>query len=245
MEQGVGLGRRLSTVLRWPAGMAFTTWSYLWRITALHRTECEGDESDVCPQLPPELHDERIQAQSDGFGAYFHRRYSVRIRDPKRSAEELIDIVVRDPNRPAPSEVAVFRKVRGGSGPLKVGDDLVVRMPGPWDGPVRVVGRTPTSLRLATLRGHLEAGQIEFRASEEDGGLRFEVESWTTNGNRLADLLYDRVRLVKEMQLHMWVHYCERAAKLAGGKRDGGVTIDTRRWEPQPERRRAKIPASA
>ena len=47
---------------------------------------------------------------------------------------------------------------------MEVGDEYVVRMPGPWDGPVRVVEVTPTSFRLATLDGHLEAGQIEFRA---------------------------------------------------------------------------------
>lgn len=44
---------------------------------------------------------------------------------------------------------------------MNVGDEYLVRMPGPWNGPVRVVGRTPTSFRLATLQGHLEAGQLE------------------------------------------------------------------------------------
>jgi hypothetical protein len=29
---------------------------------------------------------------------------------------------------------------------------------------VRVAERTPTSFRLATLKGHMEAGQIEFSA---------------------------------------------------------------------------------
>ena len=45
---------------------------------------------------------------------------------------------------------------------MAVGDEYVVRMPGPWDGPVRVVERTPTAFRFATLEGHLEAGQIRF-----------------------------------------------------------------------------------
>ena len=49
---------------------------------------------------------------------------------------------------------------------MRVGDEFVVRMPGPWDGPVRVVERDPDArFRLVTLAGHLEAGQIEFRAS--------------------------------------------------------------------------------
>ena len=87
----------------------------------------------------------------------------------------------------------MFRKTRGGEGPLAVGDEFVVRMPGPWDGPVTVVDRTPTSFRFATLKGHLEAGQIEFRTSADGDAVRFEIESWARSGDRLSGLLYDRV----------------------------------------------------
>ena len=107
----------------------------------------------------------------------------------------------------------------------------MVRMPGPWDGPVVVVDQTPTSFRFATLQGHLEAGQIEFRTAPDGDGVRFEIESWARSGDRLAGLLYDRVKLAKEMQLHMWTHFCERAAKLSGGRIRGGIHIDTRRVE--------------
>ncbi|HEY7607518.1 MAG TPA: DUF1990 family protein, partial [Actinomycetes bacterium] len=144
---------------------------------------------------------------------------------------ELMGELLREPNRAAPIEVAVFRKTRGGSGPLRMGDEFVVRMPGPWDGPVVVVDRTPTSFRFATLEGHLEAGQIEFRTAADGDAVRFEIESWARSGDRLSGLLYDRVRLAKEMQLHMWTHFCERAAKLAKGRIRGGIHIDTRRVE--------------
>ncbi|HEY6591693.1 MAG TPA: DUF1990 family protein, partial [Actinomycetota bacterium] len=129
----------------------------------------------------------------------------------------------------APIEVAVFRKTRGAEGPLRVGDEFVVRMPGPWDGPVVVVDQTPTSFRFATLKGHLEAGQIEFRTGRDGDAVRFEIESWARSGDRLAGLLFDRVKLAQEMQLHMWTHFCERAAKLSGGRIRGGIHIDTRR----------------
>ena len=46
-----------------------------------------------------------------------------------------------------------------------LGAEFLVHMPGPWDAPVRVVERTATSFRFATLRGHIEAGEIEFRAA--------------------------------------------------------------------------------
>jgi hypothetical protein len=104
-------------------------------------------------------------------------------------------------------------------------------MPGPWDGPVRVAATTPTSFRLATLAGHLEAGQIEFRAGSDESMLRFEIESWARSGDRVSDLLYDRLRMAKEVQLHMWTSFLEQVADLAGGRLTGGVEIVSRRVE--------------
>ena len=98
---------------------------------------------------------------------------------------------------------------------MREGEEFVVRMPGPWDGPVRVVHRDAKSFRLATLDGHLEAGQIEFRAFRAGDGLRFEIESWARAGDRLSDLMYNKLRLAKEIQLNMWTHFCIRAATLA------------------------------
>ena len=104
-------------------------------------------------------------------------------------------------------------------------------MPGPWDAPVRIVERTPTSFRFATLRGHMEAGEIEFRAAWGKGGrLVFEIESWARSGDRLYDWLYDKVPLTREMQLHMWVHVCEQVAVMAGGRPAGAVEVTTHRW---------------
>jgi len=107
----------------------------------------------------------------------------------------------------------------------------LVRMPGPWDGPVRVVRRDATSFRLATLQGHLEAGQIEFRSAADGDALRFEIESWARAGDRLADVMYNKLRLAKEIQLNVWTHFCIRAAALAGGRPRGGIAIRTR-WLP-------------
>jgi Domain of unknown function (DUF1990) len=233
MGREIGLGRRVGTVARWPVGMGLAFWRYLWRTLPLHRSDQDGSlEEDGPPPLPDGLAGGRLQRPEDGSGPLFRRRYRVRIEGSRLSPEQLMAEMLRDPNRAAPIEVAVFRKTRGGSGPLRVGDEFVVRMPGPWDGPVVVVDRTPTSFRFATLRGHLEAGQIEFRTGPGGGdAVCFEIESWARSGDRLAGLLYDRVRLAKEMQLHMWTHFCERAAKLAGGRIRGGISIDTRRVE--------------
>ena len=224
-----GIRRRLGVVLRWPVGMGLTSWRYLWRITPLHRIDEEGSSEDADePAIAGEVA-EQLQGTSSGYGPLFHRRYWVIVERPRLSPEQLMAILARRPDLPAPTEVAVFWKTRGAEGELRVGDEFVVRMPGPWDGPVRVVDQTSTSFRLATMPGHLEAGQIEFRARADDGALRFEIESWTRGGDRLSALLYSKVRLVKEMQLHMWAHYCERIPKIVGGRAKGGLHIRTRR----------------
>ena len=118
---------------------------------------------------------------------------------------------------------------------LARGDEYVVRMPGPWDGPVRVVGDRADAFRLATLQGHLEAGQIEFRACsrEDEDGRRslvgFEIESWARSSGRWSDMLYQHVRMAKEIQLHMWISFLEGVTALSGGRMTGGIDIDTRR----------------
>jgi len=104
-------------------------------------------------------------------------------------------------------------------------------MPGPWDGPVRVVAVTPMSFRFATLEGHLEAGQIEWSASDEDGWLVFTVQSWARSGDKLSDVMHNRLRMAKEVQLHMWTSVIEQAAELAGGRLVRGIDIETRRVE--------------
>jgi hypothetical protein len=230
----VGLARQIGAIGRWPVGMGLASWRYLWRTLPLHRVDQRGTAADVGPPLPDGLVDQRVQRLQDGVGPLFRRRYGVGIEGSSMSPEQLMATIAQNPNRAAPVEVALFRKTRGDKGRLQVGDEYMVRMPGPWDGPVRVVHQSPTSFRLATLRGHLEAGQIEFRARQEGVALRFEIESWARSGDQLSALLYDRVRLVKEMQLHMWTHFCERIGGLVGGRIRGGIQIDTRRVEELP-----------
>jgi hypothetical protein len=228
---------RLATVLRWPLGIAIVCWRYMWRTTPLHRSEEDGDAGDLpdfSGREPGAGLDRGQQGLGDGAGPLLHRRYIIDIARTTESPATLMDKVAANLNRVSP-EMAVFRKTRGRDGPLRAGDEFVVRMPGPWDGPVRVVHRSASSFRLATLDGHLEAGYIEFRAVRDGELLRFEIESWARAGDRLSDLLYNRLRLAKEIQLNMWTHFCIRTAALAGGRPRGGVTIRTRRlrWPPE------------
>jgi uncharacterized protein (UPF0548 family) len=227
-------GKRWSTAIRWPLGITLTAWRYMWRTTAVHRWEMTGAmPADAAPELPQGVEHKDIQTLEEGVGPSVHRLYRTRIVGSSLTPEELMAQIAADLDRVAPSEFATFQKIHG-DGRLAVGDEYLVRMPGPWDGPVGVVAATPTSFRLATLTGHLEAGQIEFRASSDQRSLGFEIESWARSGDRFADALYSHLRLAKEVQLHMWTSVLEKISRLAGGRREGGIVITTRRVDVDP-----------
>ena len=200
---------------------------------------------DEEPALPEGVSREMLQTPDDGVGPLVHRIYRTRIVGSAMTPESLMARLKQDLDRVAPSEFATFQKINGG-GPLTLGDEYVVRMPGPWDGPVRVIAETPTSFRLATLPGHLEAGQIEFRAGHDHRSLSFQIESWARSGDRFSDALYSHLRLAKEVQLHMWVSVLGKVAELAHGRSEGGAIVTTRRLDPadqqstSPPNRRAE-----
>lgn len=215
-------------------GIPLTLWRYLWRTVPLHRHEEPGEwPADCPPELPGDVSHHELQLVRNGAGPLFRRRYEVRIGGSGFNGAQLIAELARDPDTAAPGQFATFKKVKGESGEMGVGDEYVVRMPGPWDGPVRVVARSPNSFRLATLDGHLEAGQIEFTASDGDA-IDFKIESWARAGDSLSNFLYHRLRISKEIQLLMWTSYLENVVGLSGGHRIGGLRIHTRRVEALP-----------
>jgi uncharacterized protein (UPF0548 family) len=227
--------RRMTTATRWPVGIVLTSWRYMWRTTPLYRSEEEGSwDDDAPPRLPDDVSHEDIQRVGHGAGPMFRRRYTAVIADSEFLPEGLMERLTADLDRAAPTEFATFKKLEGETGDMQVGDEYVVRMPGPWDGPVRVVERTPTAFRLATLDGHLEAGQIRFSAERIEDRLQFQIESWARGGDRLSNLLYDNLRMSKEIQFHMWTSFLEGVIDLSGGKRAEGLRIHTRRVEDLP-----------
>jgi hypothetical protein len=221
--------RRALVAARWPAGIALTSFTYMWRITPMHRDETEGSlPEDLPPELPAGTDLDGVQRPEDGAGPLFHRTYSTRVREATMGAEELVARLAADPNAVTPRTFTSFQKARGDEGEMRVGDEFVVRMPGPWNGPIRCIDRTPTSFRFATLDGHLEAGQIEWRARDGGETLQFQIESWSRPGDRLSNVMHHRLRMAKEVQLHMWTSVCERVAGHVGGRMTGGIEIHTR-----------------
>lgn len=233
----IGKARLLERLARWAISLPMTAVRYGFQRVPMYRREFMEADTDA-----PVLRDEdreipgdstKLQRSSAGVGPLFHRRYTIFMTDETRKPEELMSHIMENPNRMAPSRMARFETFDGELvRDLEVGDEFVVRMPGPWDGPVRVIDRKPTAFRLATLRGHMEAGEIEFSAGYDDRGfLRFRIESWARSGDRVFLLLYDRFPLGREMQLHMWSQFCHRVAALSGGVRMSNVTSMTERLE--------------
>ena len=209
----------------WSPRVAWCTLRYWMADLPVHRT----DENAVVvfPDLPDDC-GEDVQTPEMGVGPAFHRRYRACITTGELSPDQVIHRLVADPNCAVPREAAVFDRY-GRDTALQTGEDLVVRMPGPWDGPVRVLHVDRCSFRLVTLTGHLEAGQIEFRAYSRGEDVVFEVESWARSGDWLADLLYDRLVLLQEMQTYLWAHYCAGVCTLSRGRMLTGVNVYTAR----------------
>lgn len=233
-------GRALSSAERavgWLIGVPFASWRYMARTIQIRREDSsctwpiDGFPDGDCPAGNPD----RLQRPSAGYGAAFHRRYRVRIARPLLDARELMSIVLNDPNVACPLEIARFEREMTGLRPIEVGDELRVRLPGAWNGPVRATDVTERSFRLATMRGHMEAGEIEFRARhDEDGELVFEIESWARSGDLVFDFLYDRLGIARELQLDMWAFFLERVAQISGGSAANGIEVYTGRCADHP-----------
>lgn len=174
-----------------------------------------------------------VQHVRDGFGALYHRHFWIDFTDAAMDPGELISTLAADLNAAAPGEVSSFETGDDErSRTLEVGTEFVVRLPGPWDGPVRVIDRTPTSFRFVTLVGHMEAGEIEFRAGMTDRGhIRFEIETWARSGDNRFRALNDAVPLAREAQAYMWAHFCSRMPKVAQAIVMSNVAVNTERHE--------------
>lgn len=221
----------LTTVLLTPtalaAGAALGLWLYKrwgYAVDAEEHTVARVD-------APPEADGPGIQNSASGAGPRFHRTYRVRIAGAALSPEAIIARIGEDFAPFVAPEVARFEKTAGAEGTLSAGDEYLVHINGPWDGPVRVVEVEPTRFVLATLEGHMEAGQIEFRAEEAgaSGETRFTIESWARSRDALVDVAYDDLSVGKKAQQAMWTYFCRRVAEESGGETVGEIEVTTER----------------
>ena len=109
--------KRWSTAARWPIGIIWTAWGYMWQTIPVHRWELAGTlEEDSGPALPPTVDLDEIQRLEDGVGTLFHRVYRVSIRGSDLEAGELIRRVAGDLDAVTPSGLASFQKLHGEPG---------------------------------------------------------------------------------------------------------------------------------
>src|SRR5215210_3896978 len=114
MPRRLSLSRRLGTASRWPAGIALTSWRYMWRTTPIHRSEVPGElPADGPPALPEGVVRDEIQAPAAGSGPLFHRIYRAVIREARMGPDELVARIAADLDCVAPTEFVTFRKVLG------------------------------------------------------------------------------------------------------------------------------------
>lgn len=224
--------RLLGPIFLWPAvaglavaaGWAARRWGF-----GVRHTERERQHVPEGPATPVQA-DPDVRTPDDGVGALFHRRYRVDVAGATATPEAVIAAVADDFNAFSPTEIARFERVTG-DGPLAVGDDLMVHIASPWNGPVRVAERTPTSITLATREGHLESGTICFSAERhptDDALLRFTIESWARSSDAIVDVVYDTLGVAKGVQGAMWEFFCTRVAE-AFGEPAGDVDVLTER----------------
>lgn len=157
-----------------------------------------------------------LQTVHDGVGPLHRRRFEVRIATDD-SVADVVDGLVTELDAGTPDLFVRFMEADGGPpGSLALGLELLARMTGPADGPVRVVEERDDGVRLATLRGHPEAGEIDFSVQPDGPGhLRFLVRSWARSSNQPVRALYEHGG-GKDVQAHVWTSLCLSVARRHG-----------------------------
>jgi hypothetical protein len=214
------LSRLFLRWLGWLVGAPLAIFRFLRRSTPIVEVDPPGAAAPLTAAGP----DAARREAGTGVGPVVHRLYSATIRAPRLTAERLLAIIAADPNVIAPSEVLRFEKTRGEQGRLQEGDELLIRMAGPWNAPVRVTRRWEEGFRLAATRGHPQLGQVELRA--RDGGEQITMEIQTRE--RAAGFSFhalQRIGLIRRMQAYTWAEMLENAAQLAGGRHPDRITV--------------------
>jgi hypothetical protein len=206
--------------LGWIAGAPLAIFRFLRRRTPV-------DERDSGAALLSESSEAAHRVGDQGVGPEIHRLYSAIARDPALSAERVLSVIAVDPNAIAPWEVLRFKRPHGRTDGLREGDELLVRMAGPWNGPVKVNRRWDQGFRLVSTRGNPQIGEVELRMRDEDGGIAMEIQT-RERAAGFAFHIMQRIGLIRRMETYAWSEMLENAAQLAGGRPPERITIRSR-----------------
>lgn len=204
-----------------------------WKFLVVRETEVDVPvtrSSPIAPNTGAASDKSSAQPAQSGEGDFYNRIYQVDIKGSKLTKEELIQSISHNINDFAPQEMAHFEKTEGADDTFQMGDEFLVRISGPWNGPVRVVDLQPDSFSFETLQGHLEAGKIQFIAlehPEDEGVIRFEIRSWARSSNKITDFFYRILGVSKFSQTRMWTFFCDKVVEKSGGERVGVIKVMT------------------
>lgn len=202
-----------------------------WRQRYLERDDHEVmDFTEPMPPVDPITSGSPAQTRDDGCGPIVMRTFDVRIENADLSPSELMTAFRERSHAFVPRHIAGFTRQDHTIESMDAGDEFVVEIPGPWNGPVRVDSVDDASVLLVTLEGHMEAGHIRFAVVEdEDEGYRFQIRSWARAGDELFEQLHLVVGVAREAQTAMWAHTCDRAVAVSGGTRHSAISVRTER----------------
>ena len=169
-----------------------------------------------------------LQLMDSGEGPVYHRKYWVEFSEPKVPPVELLNKLKVNQNLFVDPKVALFEKTKGEMDLMKVGDEFLVHIAGPWDGPTVVIDVTGTSFTFQTLEGNIESGQINFRVEERAGGVwRFTIESMSRSKDVLVDLMYDKLLIARMGQTKMWTDVCQSFYNFSTSRKEKSVNVIT------------------
>lgn len=209
-------------------GWFIRRWSF-----PVRKREVEVDSvSAEPPPIPAEMDaiDEPLFLTREGTGPLFYRRYRADIANPTLSAETLMQQIQQDINDFCPGELAQFEKITGSPDGLHAGDEYYITISGPWNGHVRTVDVTPTSFGFATLREHMECGEITFNLQphpDRPNAQRFEIRSWARSQDDLVAFTYETLGVAKFAQESLWAYFCNAVAEASDGELIGEIDVRT------------------
>lgn len=176
-----------------------------------------------------------LQLYSEGAGPLLQHDYWCVIRGCPFDPAALMSHVREHFAEFPPAELADFE---GLEGPVELGDELRIRLPGAGMVGVRVIHVDARSMTVATLEGHPIAGRITFGAyRNERDDVIFHIRSRARNASTLQYLGY--LVVGEPMQSTTWTDFLDRLAHTVGDGVVGVIHDETSEVSDEAERRDA------
>lgn len=228
------LARRWMRQLGWLLGAPLAIFRFLRREILIE----EFDATEPVTPLPAAESRASSGGQTEpGVGPLTHHLYSATTHRPKLAPEQLLAIIAANPNVIAPTEVLRFERRSGSSSSLQEDDELLIRMAGPWNGPMRVTERGEDRLRLAAMPGHPQQGQIELRVRSHHAD-RDDILIELQTRERAAGLgfyLLWRVGLIQRMQSYTWAEMLQTPPDSPAADRPTASPSTPGTAQPEPD----------